>query len=92
MAALSTGHSWCAFELVKVTVLWWFKRRSDSNFDVVGLLHRQSKGGMNCFVTEAASVINRRVAQEDQALPKKTIRRVCESFVWSPRKSVSKSS
>jgi hypothetical protein len=50
MAALSTEHSWHAFEFAQVTVLWWFNRHSDGNLDVVVLQHHQSKGGMNCKI------------------------------------------
>jgi hypothetical protein len=62
--------------LREVTALWRFNGCSDGNFDVVVLQCRQSEGGMNSFATEAASVINRRVAQEDQTLPK-LLGRIC---------------
>jgi hypothetical protein len=42
-----------------ITVLWLFNTRSDGNFDVVVILRRRSEGGMNNFVTEDASVINK---------------------------------
>jgi hypothetical protein len=60
--------------LREVTALWRFNGRSDGNLDVVVLQRRQSKGGMNNFATEAASVIKGRVAQEDQALPNRPSR------------------
>jgi hypothetical protein len=37
----------------------------------VVLQRHQSESGMDNFATEAASVIKRRVAQEDQALPER---------------------
>lgn len=57
--------------LRELTVLWWFNDSPDSNLEVMGLQHHQSEGGMNNFVTEAASVIKRKVTQEEQVLPKR---------------------
>jgi hypothetical protein len=37
--------------------LWRFNAHSEGNFDVVVLLRRRSKGGMNNFVTKDACVI-----------------------------------
>jgi hypothetical protein len=60
--------------LQEVTALWQFTSHSDGNLDVVVLQLLQSEDGMNNFVTEAASVIKGRVAQEDQALHKRLSR------------------
>jgi hypothetical protein len=54
-----------------VTALRRFNGRSDGNLDVVVLQRRQSEGAMNNFAAEAAFVIKGRIAQEDQALPKR---------------------
>jgi hypothetical protein len=37
--------------------------RSDDNLDIVVVLRRRSKGGMNNFIMEDASVIKERVAR-----------------------------
>jgi len=60
-----------SWNLRDVTVLWQFNTRSDGNLDIVVLLRLRSKGGMNNFVTEDASVIKERVAQGSQVLPKR---------------------
>jgi hypothetical protein len=60
--------------LQEVTALWRFSGRSDCSLDVVVLQRGQSEGDMNNFEKETASVIKGSIAQEDQALPKRSSR------------------
>jgi hypothetical protein len=60
-----------SWNLCDVTILWRFNAHSDGNLDVVVLLRRRSKGGMNNFITEDASIIKERVTPRGQVLPKR---------------------
>jgi hypothetical protein len=77
--------------LREVTSLWRFNGRSDGNFEVMDLQRRQSEGVMNNFATEAASVIKESRA-ERPSFTEETVERVRESYVRSPRKTVSRAS
>jgi hypothetical protein len=64
MLALRTERGCCVLKFPEVTALWGFNGRFDGNSDVVVLQRRYSEGSMNNFWTEAASIIQERIVQE----------------------------